>query len=78
MKTVMDVESIPTIFHLIEEVLDFKGSFAGCIAEGDEALEGYTKVQQFQFFVDSRGCLMMKYRIHCSINEWLLKESGGI
>jgi hypothetical protein len=35
--------SIPTIRHLIEEVPDFKGLIAGCIAEGDEALEGHTK-----------------------------------
>jgi hypothetical protein len=32
MKSFMEVESIPTIPHLIEEVLDFKGFIAGCFA----------------------------------------------
>jgi hypothetical protein len=41
----MEVESIPTIPYQIEEVPDFKGVIAGCIAQGDEALEGHTKVQ---------------------------------
>jgi hypothetical protein len=43
MKFFMDVESIPTIPHLIEEVPNFKGFISGFIAEGDEALKGYTK-----------------------------------
>jgi hypothetical protein len=45
MKSFMEVESIPTIPHLIEEVPDFKGFIVGCIAQGDEALEGHTKAQ---------------------------------
>ena len=55
MKSFMEVESIPTIPHLIEEVPNFKGFIAGHIADGDEALEGHTKAQQFKFFVDSNG-----------------------
>jgi hypothetical protein len=43
MKSFMELESIPTILHLIEEVLDFKGFIAGCIAEGDEALRANQK-----------------------------------
>jgi hypothetical protein len=77
-KLFMEVESIPTIPHLIEEVPDFKGFIAGCIAQGDEALEGHTKAQQFKFYVDSTGCPMMKYRILCTDLDWLLKEGGGI
>jgi hypothetical protein len=42
-KSFMEVELVPTIPHLIEEVPNFKGFIAGCIAEGDEALEGHTK-----------------------------------
>jgi hypothetical protein len=78
MKSFMEVESIPTIPHLIEEVPDFKGLIAGCIAQGDEALEGHTKAQQFKFYVDSTGCLVMKYRILCTDPDWLPKEGGGI
>jgi hypothetical protein len=59
MKSFMEVESIPTIPHLIEEVPDFKDFIVGCIVEGDGALEVYTKAQQFKFYVDSNGCPMM-------------------
>jgi hypothetical protein len=78
MKSFMEVESIPTIPHLIEEVPDFKGFIAGHIADGDEALEGHTKAQQFKFFVDSKGWPMMKYKIFCTDNDWLPNEGGGI
>jgi hypothetical protein len=78
MKSFMEVESIPTIPHLIEEVPDFKGLIGGCIAQGDEALEGHMKAQQFKFYVDSNGCPVMKYRILCTDADWLPKEDGGI
>lgn len=78
MKSFMEVKSTPTIPHFIKEVLDFKGFIAGHIEDKDEALEGYTKSQQFKFFVDSNGCPMMKYKIFYTNNDWLLKEVGGI
>jgi hypothetical protein len=46
-KSFMEVESIPIVLHLIEEIPDFKGFIMGCITQGDEALEGHTKAQQF-------------------------------
>jgi hypothetical protein len=69
MKSFMEVESIPTIPHLIEEVPNFKGFIAEHIADEDEALEGHTKAQQFKFFVDSNGWPMMKYKIFCTDND---------
>jgi hypothetical protein len=78
MKSFMEVKSIPTIPHLTEEVPDFKGFIAGCIAQGDEALEGHTKAQQFKVYVDSSGCSVMKYRILCTDPNWLPKKGGGI
>jgi hypothetical protein len=78
MKSFMEVESIPTIPHLIEEVPNFKGLIAGCIAQGDDALEGHTKAQQFKFYINSIGCPKMKYRILCTDPDWLPKEGGGI
>jgi hypothetical protein len=78
MKTFMDVESIPTIPHFIEEVPNFKGFIAGCITEGDEALRGHSRAQQFNFFVNFSGCFMMKYRIQCRDSDQLPKEGGGM
>ena len=76
MKSFMELESIPIIPHVIEVVLDFKGFFAGGIVEGNEAIEGHTKAEQFKFFVDSNGYLMMKYTILYCDNEWLPNEGG--
>ena len=42
MKSFMDVESIPTIPHLIKEVPDFKSFIDSAILDKDEALVGHT------------------------------------
>ena len=52
MKLFMDVESISTIPHLIEEVPDFKNFIDGAILEKDEILVGHTKLQQVKFYLD--------------------------
>jgi hypothetical protein len=44
MKFFMEVESVPTIPHLIKEVPDFKDFIVGHIVDEDEALEGHTKL----------------------------------
>ena len=49
MKLFIDVESSPTIPHLIEEVPDFKSFINGAILDKDEALIGHTKPQQVKF-----------------------------
>ena len=46
MKSFMDVESIPIIPHLIEEVADFKGFIEGSFNDGNDLLIGHTKPQQ--------------------------------
>jgi hypothetical protein len=78
MQPFMATESVPTISQFIEEVLNFKGFIAECIANENEALEGHTKAQQFKFFVDFSGCSMIQYMINCTDNDWLPKKIGGI
>jgi len=39
----MDVDLVPMILHLIEEVLDFKAYIESSICEGKNAIVGYTK-----------------------------------
>ena len=78
MKSLINLELVPTIPHLIEEVPNFKGFVVGCITEEDEALKGLIKAQQFKFVVDSNACHIMKYRIHYTDNDWLPKEDSGI
>jgi len=45
MKSFMDVESIPTILHLIEEVPNFKGFIARKFLDGHNIIVGHTKLQ---------------------------------
>lgn len=78
MKSFMDNEAVPTIPHLIEEVPDFKSFISDGIADGEESLQGHTKAHQLKFFMDSRGCPMMKYKILCHHDDWLPREGGGI
>ena len=60
MKSFMDVHSVPTIPHLIEEVPDFKSFIEGSICDGEDALVGHTKAQQFKFYLNVAGVPIMK------------------
>ena len=66
------------ILHLIDEVPDFKKFIEDGIAMGENALLGHTKVQQFKFYIDASGCLVMKYKLQksdecLSRDVWLYK-----
>ena len=76
MKSFMDVDKVPVIPHLVEEVPDFKGFIAPFIASDDRSLENYGSVQEFKFYKHSNGWHMMQYKISCSDNDWLPKEGG--
>lgn len=78
MKSFMDVESIPTIPHLIEEVPDFKTFISGACLDGAKRLVGHTKPQQLKFFLDSEGTPVMKYKMYCTDVEWLGDGDRGI
>ena len=65
MKSFMDVESILTIPHLIEEVADFKGFIGGKLNDNNNILVGHTKPQQVKFYLDSTGCAVMMYKMLC-------------
>ena len=45
MKSFMDIETVPTIPHLIEEVPNFKKFIENGIADGENTLLGHTKAQ---------------------------------
>ena len=77
MKSFMKNEIIPTIPHLIQEVLDFKKFIADWILDGEESLMGHTKFHQFKFYVDSTGTPILKYKINCHDEEWLSKGEGN-
>lgn len=74
MKSFMDVDSVPTIPHLIEEVPDFKSFIEDSICDGEDALVGHTKAQQFKFYLNAAGVPIMKYKFYCTDSDWLPEE----
>ena len=78
MKSFMDVDSVPTVPHLIEEVLDFKTFIEGSLLDGDASLTGHTKAQLFKFYLNSTGVPIMKYKYYCTDSDWLPLEGEGI
>ena len=72
MKSIMDIEAIPTIPHLIEEVPNFKKFIEKGITVKKNILLVHTKVQHFKFYVGANGCPVMKYKLLCRNDEWLL------
>ena len=78
MKSFINMESIPTIPHLIEEVPDFKSFIDGVILDKDEVLVGHTKPQQVKFYFDAAGCPRMKYKLFCTNVEWLGEGGASI
>ena len=78
MKSFMDLDSMPTIPHLIEEMPDFKGFIAGSFVNGNKILVGHTRVQQMKFYLDSTGCPVMKYKHLYTNIDWLGIDGNGI
>ena len=76
MKSFMDVEAVPTIPHLIEEVPNFKKLIEDGIGVGENALLTHTKAQQFKFYVDASGCPMIKYKVLYTDDDWLPQDGG--
>jgi hypothetical protein len=77
LKSFIDVESVSTIPHLVEEVPDVEGFIEGFIRDGDETLVGHTKAQQFKIFLDSTSCPVMKYKISIGCQRIALELNCG-
>ena len=37
---------------------------------------GHIKAQQFKFYVDAMDCPVMKYKLLCTDDDWLLRDGG--
>jgi len=75
MKFFIDVESLPVIPHLIEEVPDFKKFMQRYLGTGGDFLEGHSAAQQFKFYRHSSGWPLMEYK-HLSTDKKWLPEHG--
>ena len=63
MKLYMDLDIVPIIPHLIEEVPDFIKPF---ILKGGNHLVGHSKPQQFHFYVHDNAIPAMQFQILCT------------
>ena len=70
MKSYMDLENIPVIPHMIEEVPDFKAFIEPYIRSGAHRLIGHTKAQQFWFYMRDDGVPAMQYKLLCTTQDW--------
>jgi len=74
MKLYMDLDKIPVIPHMIEEVPDFKSFIKHFIRRGKQGLLGHSKGRQFRFYVADNGWPLMQYKMSCTSLEWLPAE----
>ncbi len=70
MKSYMDLDSMPVIPHLIEEVPDFKGFIEPFVRKGGDRLVGHTKAQQFRFYIRDDGLPAMQFKVLCTTPNW--------
>ena len=69
MKSYMDLENIPVIPHMIEEVPDFKAFIELYIQSGAHRLIRHTKAQQFWFYMQGDGVPAMQYKLLCTTQD---------
>jgi hypothetical protein len=74
MKSYMDMEKVPVIPHMMEELPDWRSFVSEHIPSGKEKLIGHTKAQQFKFYVRDDGWPVMQYKVLSTHEEWLPKN----
>ena len=74
MQSYMNMEAVPFIPHLIEEVADFKSYIKPYIGINKKQLVGHSKGRQYKFFMDDNGWPIMQYKLACTNLAWLPTE----
>ena len=55
MKSYMDLDNVPVIPHMIEEILNLKAFIKPYMLKGGDHLVGHMKTQQFRFYMRDDG-----------------------
>ena len=63
MKSYMNLDNVPVISHMIEEVPDFIEPY---IQSEAHMLIGHTEAQQFPFYIRDDGIPVMQYKLLCT------------
>ena len=66
MKSYMDLDNVPVIPHMIEEVPDFKAFIKPYMLKGEDRLVGHTKAQQFRFNMRDDDISAMHFKLLCT------------
>jgi hypothetical protein len=70
MKSYMDLDHMPVIPHMIEEVPDFKAFIKPYMLKGKNRLVGHTKTQQFRFYIRDDGLPAMQFKLLYTSPNW--------
>jgi hypothetical protein len=74
MQSYMEMEDVPFIPHLIEEVPDFKAYVRPYLGMNKKQLVGHSNGRQYKFFVDDSGWPIMQYKLACTDIPWLPED----
>ena len=80
MKSYMDLDHMPLIPHMIEEVPNFKAFIKSYMLKGGDRLVGHTKAQQFRFYIRDDGLSAMQFKLlsHLLIGARMMVHSYGV
>ena len=70
MKSYMDLDNMPVIPHMIEEVSNFKAFIKTYMLKGMNRLVGHTKAQQLRFYMMNDGVPAMQFKLLCTSPNW--------
>ena len=70
MKSYMDLDNVPVIPYMIEEVPNFKAYIKPYMLKGVDCLVRHTKTQHFSFFVMDDGIHAMQFKLLCTSPNW--------
>ena len=74
MKSYMDLDNVPVIPHMIEEIPNFKAFIKPYMLKGGDRLVGHTKAQQFRFYMNDDGVPAMQFKLLCTTPNWAPEE----
>jgi hypothetical protein len=70
MKSYMDLDHMPVIPHMIEEMPDFKAFIKPYMLKRRNRLVGHTKAKQFRFYMRDDGLPAMQFKLLCTFPNW--------
>ena len=74
LKSYIDLNNMPMILHMIEEISNFKAFIKLYMLKGGDRLVDQTKTQQFLFYMKNDGVPGMHFKLLCITLNWAPEE----